>query len=197
MVSRIGKRAVFVALILLLFVPAAGSAAGPEKGSLLIASDKINDARFTRSIILILQHGANGTVGLIVNKPLPLTLSHIFQHRPKGVDGNRPIYLGGPVNRDQLSALFSSSDRPQEAIEVLPDIFVSSADSFISKANIIFSWGKVRFFSGYAGWAPGQLDVELNRGSWRIAPARKADLFDDDPQSLWDYLNGTGGGLLL
>jgi len=196
-VSRSGIRAVFVALLLFLLNPVAGFTAEPGMGTLLIASAKIGDARFKQSIILILQHGVDGTVGLIVNKPLPLTLAHVFPVRPQGVDGNRPLYLGGPVNRKQVSALFSSPDQPQQAIEILPDIFVSSADTFISDANNLFSWGKVRFFSGYAGWAPGQLEMELNQGSWRVAPVRKGELFDDDPQSLWDYLNGTGSGLLL
>ena len=101
----------FLLLIALLTFPVASFCADspPTKGSFLVASEKMTDPRFHEAVILILQNGPTGSVGLIVNKPLPITLKHALNGLPVDVDLSQPLYFGGPVNPNVTWVLFSAA----------------------------------------------------------------------------------------
>ncbi len=165
----------------------------PARGSFLLAKENMADPRFQKSVILIIEHGPTGSVGLIVNKPLPITLNHAFSGLPGDIIDDRPLFFGGPVNPSVAWALVQGSSRPDEAIEILPGVFVANAVSFFDDRDYEAKSDNIRILIGYAGWAPGQLELELKRGDWKVHPARAVDVFDKDPESLWDYLSGKGG----
>ena len=168
----------------------------PAKGALLLAKEGMPDPRFRQSAILILEHGPTGTIGLIVNKPHPITLEHAFV-LPKGLDGDQPLYYGGPVSPGVTWLLFSGDRLPEGAIEIIPGVNVASAAQLVEHEKEFSEARKLRIFSGYTGWAPEQLKREIERGDWMVIPGRSADVFDDDPESLWDYLQGKRGGVLI
>ena len=178
---------------LLVFAPVSDCAADGLNGSFLVASQKLTDARFRESVILVLQHGPTGSVGLIINKPLAITLDHAFISLPAGVDGTQPLYYGGPVNPNLVWVLYSGGDNAGiDSLEIVPGVFVADAVQFAAAVKNATDVKPIRFLSGYAGWAPGQLEKELQRGDWKINPARSTDIFDGSPESLWDYLGGQG-----
>ncbi|NIQ93470.1 MAG: YqgE/AlgH family protein, partial [Desulfuromonadales bacterium] len=85
---------------------------------------------------------------------------------------------------------------PEGSVAVLPGVFVASAAAFLSGDGLQAEVDQLRILTGYAGWAPGQLERELKRGGWKVAPARAVDVFDADPESLWNYLSGKGAVLI-
>ena len=183
-----------VALIALIFFPAGLAADGqPARGMFLLAAEDMNDPRFREAVILILEHDPNGSVGLIVNKPLSVTLDHALPLLPKDVAGEQPLYFGGPVNPNLVWVLFSAETAPDYAIEIMPGVFAANAEPFFADAELRRSAAEIRILTGYAGWGPGQLEQEIRRGGWRVDPASKADVFDKEPASLWHYLTGQGG----
>jgi len=184
----------FILLIALLVVaPAADCTSEQLNGSFLIASQKLTDPRFRESVILVLQDGPTGSVGLIVNKPLTITLNHAFAGLPEGVDMTQPLYFGGPVNPNVAWVLYSGGAEFKIAsLEIVPGVFVADAVQFSTAVNNATGIMPIRFLSGYAGWAPGQLAMELQRGDWKVQKARASDIFDGSPESLWDYLVGAG-----
>ena len=188
----------FFLLIALLVLPVTPVCASrPEKGAFLVASEKMTDPRFRGAVILILQHDPTGSVGLIVNKPLSITLNHAFRGLPADLDVHQPLFYGGPVNPNVTWVLFSGvSEQPFASVEIIPGVFVADAVRFTAAAKSAAGLKPIRFLSGYAGWAPGQLEMEMGRGDWVISPARAVDIFDGNPESLWEYLSGRGGVLI-
>lgn len=187
----------FLLFVVLLFLPSPLPAeTAPAKGRFLLAGQSMIDPRFQQAVILILEHGQTGTVGLIVNKPHPVSLEHAFK-LPEGIPADQPLFYGGPVSPGLAWLLFSGSDAPPGTVELLPGVYVANADLLVDAVEYFSVVKKMRIFSGYSGWAAGQLEAEIKRGSWKVIPARPADIFDDDPDSLWDYLNGKGNGVLI
>jgi len=191
-VSKSGVGTV-VLIALLILAPVADCAGEGLKGSFLIASSKLSDPRFRESVILVLQDGPTGSIGLIINKPLTISLDHAFAGLPDGVDTAQPLFYGGPVNPNIAWVLFSGgSEFKIASLEVVPGVFVADAVQFSDAVNNASGIMPIRFLSGYAGWAPGQLAMERQRGDWMVQKARASDIFDGRPESLWNYLGGAG-----
>jgi putative transcriptional regulator len=158
-------------------------------GSLLVATEKMGDPRFARSVIYMVSHDADGAMGVIVNHPLGegpiaklLDKLGIDNH---GVDGEIVVRYGGPV-REGLGFVLHSTDYVADDTLVVDDKIALTAQSEIlreigagrgpSERMLIF---------GYAGWGPGQLEGEIASGDWVTVPADKALIFDDDDGSKW------------
>jgi putative transcriptional regulator len=187
---------VFLLIAFLLFSSQIYAVSKPIRGSFLLAAESMVDPRFQKAVILIIEHGPTGSVGLIINKPLPVTLNHAFSKLPDAIAGDQTLYFGGPVNPNVTWVLFQSADQPADAIEVLPEVFAANAARLFHDEDHKVKGDNIRILTGYAGWAPGQLDMELKRGGWKVQPARAVDIFDEEPESLWDYLSGKGGLLI-
>ena len=170
--------------------------AAPAKGSLLIATGNIDDPRFQKSVILLLQHGEEGTVGLIINKPLPIPVQHAVPGFPGDVSEEQPLFYGGPVGPQTSWVLFAGDEQPEGSVQILPGIFVANAEQFPAAGALKLEADQLKVLIGYAGWAPGQLEKELAKDDWKVSPARAAEIFDADPGSLWKYLSGQGAVLI-
>lgn len=168
----------------------------PAQGSLLVAAGEMVDPRFRQSVILLLQHGKEGTVGLIINKALPVTINQAVPGLPEDIVDDQPLFFGGPVNPGTAWVLFAGEGRPDDTIAVLPGLFVANATRFFSGAEMQIRPDRLKILIGYSGWAPGQLEREVERGDWKVTPARSAEVFDADPGSLWQYLSGKGAVLI-
>ena len=149
-------------------------------GQLLVATDKLRDPRFDRTVVYLVQHGAAGALGVVVNRPIgDAPRAAILEQlgRPgAGVSGTLRVHYGGPVERNQGSVLhtgdsgmvFTTSPRVLEAIAL--------------------GQGPARFMFllGYAGWAPGQLEAEIDGGAWITVPGDVDLILDDDAATKWD-----------
>ena len=162
------------------------AAEDPGTGTLLVATEALHGPAFEKTVILLLNYDAAGTAGLVVNRPteaLPARALPEFA----GIDRYEgPLYWGGPVELFTLRALLLTDAPPANAISVFDAVYlVPLEDTVLDRAE---SKANLRFFAGYAGWAPGQLDRELAIGSWHIVAATEAIVFTDDPGGIWRRL---------
>jgi len=178
-----------VALVALLLW-AAPAPAAELSGQLLVAVPDLADPNFDHTVILMVRHGADGALGLVVNdqrdeRPLAEIMTAIGLE-PGSAKGNVRVFLGGPVEPTRVFVLHSAEyARPDTiavgsglALTVSGDIFRDMADGKRPR--------KVMVILGYAGWAPGQLEGEMAQGGWFTEPADAKLILDEPPQRLWD-----------
>jgi putative transcriptional regulator len=159
-------------------------------GQLLIAMPQMTDPRFNRSLIYVCAHsGGEGAMGLVVNKLLAsLTMDELLSHLkldPPRLNRPRPVHFGGPVEPGRGFVLHTPDYR-EEATLVIRDGFAVTATLEILRA-IGRGEGPRRSLLalGYAGWAPGQLDAEMQANGWLSAPADADLVFADDLDAKW------------
>ena len=156
----------------------------PEKGRFLISEPFLMDPNFKRSVVLLTEHGEDGTVGFVLNNQVDLRLNEIIEDFP---EFDVPVYIGGPVQQDSLHFIHRIEALREDAVEVRPGLFWGG--DFEKLRNLIadhtIEEGDIRFFIGYSGWAPNQLNEELDRNSWIVAPPSKKFTFFDYPDTLW------------
>ena len=177
-------------LIVLQAVPAlAGNEFSPSsvaKGALLVASPKLTDPNFHQTVVLVVEHGAEGTLGIILNRSTKVLLSEALPQLPalKGTDYR--LFVGGPVERTRLLLLFRAKEPPADARGVFDGVYVGGTpavlERIITQANPAETF---RAFAGSAGWAPGQLIFEMQQGAWAILPPESFDIFDKNPATFW------------
>ena len=163
------------------------------QGQLLIASPHLADGNFFRSVVLIVKHDDEGAFGLILNRPTPSTVRDIWRMvAEQELECDQPIYMGGPVS-GPLVALHRLKSCAEA--EVLPGIFFAAHK--VQLLKVVSQTKKpFRLFSGYAGWAGGQLEAEMQVGGWLTLPAQK-DLVFYDADDLWDQTVKTIGEDIL
>lgn len=156
-------------------------AAPPEKGSFLVADENIADPRFRGRTVLLIQHDAKGSAGLVVDRYSRLSVASVM-----GVDSvlagqNALLSYGGPVEPQTLLALVKVRNHPPEPSDkVLPSLYVTGAYVLDEWPGFTREVADYRVFAGYAGWAPGQLDEEIKRSDWRVEPSDEEAIFGID-----------------
>ena len=159
-------------------------------GQLLIAMPQMLDPRFARSVIYLCAHsGAAGAMGLIINKLLgSLTMGELFAQldiAPSGPAGSRPVYFGGPVEAGRGFVLHTADYREEATLHVDGNIAITAT------LDVLRAIGKGQgprqslFALGYAGWAPGQLDAEIQANGWLSVAADDEIVFGSDPDEKW------------
>ena len=178
-------------------------------GHFLIADLDLTEAPFHRSVVLLIDHSEDGAFGLVVNRPLGLTAAQIVQDNDEPVPyperrGKIPLYGGGPVETQAVFALHSGLPEPWQspaAREIRPGIFFEP--SFPALKGYVSGQGPeippddvpvVRLYLGYAGWGEGQLEGELDRGSWQVIEARASLVFQVPPTEMWNRAMDLKGG---
>lgn len=157
----------------------------PEKGHLLIAEPSIiGDTSFNRSIILLADYTEEGSIGFILNKPLEYTLNDLVPT----AEAQFKVYNGGPVEQDNLYFIHKIPDLIPESIEISLGIYWGGdfeiALKLINDGSITES--EIRFFLGYSGWEPNQLENELLSNSWIITKnVYKSDLISKSEDTFW------------
>ena len=168
----------------------------PTPGVLLIAPPMMRDPNFWRAVVLLCEHGPDGSFGLILNRPLTLELSEVMND----LEGENMVSLGGPVQQNTLHFLHRHGDIVTEAIPLLDGV-LWGGDFDAIKTLIqteVASPQDLRFFLGYAGWSPGQLEEEIAGGGWFLTPGDDVLIFPDDPKTLWrTVLRHMGGPYAL
>jgi len=156
------------------------------QGQLLLASSKLLDPNFVRSVILLVQHNEDGALGLILNRPLETTIKQVCDQPPLELPCSleSPLYQGGPCD-GPLMVVHNHEIGGQ--IEVLPEVHFTTDRSQIEPL-LISEGGHVKCFVGYAGWQAGQLETEMETGSWLTLPAEAGQVFDPDEQEQWSKL---------
>ena len=140
-------------------------------GRLLVALPVITEAPFWRTVVYLLQHGEEGAVGVIINRPTEVHLEAALPGWADRAAAPSVVFEGGPV-------------QPEMAIALGPDGHgVASVD--LERDPLLLTDGSVRVYAGYAGWSPGQLEQELTTGSWAVCDAVPGEVFRPDADRLW------------
>jgi len=159
----------------------------PVKGRVLISEPFMGDYYFGRSVILIAEHNEEGSFGVIVNKRIATGLNKVLKGFP---DFNAPVFLGGPVETNNLFYIHTLGDQIEGAVEILDGLYWGG-DIEALKELILIKKAEprdIRFFVGYSGWSPNQLDEELKKNSWVVSNISKDFLIKTDAEKLWDNL---------
>jgi putative transcriptional regulator len=164
------------------------------RGQLLIAGPALLDPNFWRTVVLVVEHNEEGALGLVLNRPSETTVAAAVPQLDDLVDPAEELFIGGPVQPSSVIVLAQFEDPDDAALISFEDVGVLRA----SLDETIAGVRSGRAFVGHAGWGPGQLDSELERGDWILEPARLGDAFTADPQALWaEVLTRKGGSYAL
>ncbi|MGB9697263.1 MAG: YqgE/AlgH family protein [Ignavibacteria bacterium] len=164
----------------------------PEKGRLLISAPMLTDV-FRKSVVYLTEHNEQGSVGFIINKPIFYKLQELIDNFPHF---EAPVFFGGPVQPEMVNFIHRVPSQLSEGIQVKDNIYwggnFEHLKELVSKNEL--NSADFKFFLGYAGWAPGQLEDELKFNSWIIAEATEDYLFNSDPKNLWHLILKNMGG---
>ncbi len=158
-------------------------------GKLLVASRDSRDPVFAETVILLVRYDHDGTLGLAINRGTSLSISRALSSLKGAAGRSDPIYLGGPVEPQNVLALLKANTMPEGATHVSGKIYLLSTKLLLEK-TLAGRAGpeEFRVYLGYSGWGPGQLENEAGQGLWHIF-AGDADLvFDSAPDTLWSRL---------
>ncbi|GAB1447560.1 MAG: YqgE/AlgH family protein [Bacteroidia bacterium] len=156
-----------------------------KRGSLLLSEPFMLDPSFKKSVVLLTDHQTDGSVGFVLNRLYPLTSMELI---PELLETDFPLYTGGPVEPNTLHFIHRKKECIPEANEIAPGIFWGGS---IEQVNDCLNAGRAnmsdfRFFIGYSGWAPGQLEEEMELKSWWTLDATSNLVFETDPNFLWE-----------
>ena len=171
-------------------VPAlAGMESAPSsvaKGVLLVASPSLEDPNFRQAVVLVVEHGPGGTVGLILNRSTNVLLSKALPDIAVLKGTSYRLFAGGPVEPTRFLLLFRLKEPPADARSVFDGVYMGRTPGVLER---IITQAKptetFRAFAGFAAWAPRQLEAEMLLGVWGILPPVSFSIFDTDPATFW------------
>jgi putative transcriptional regulator len=166
-----------------------------KAGQLLLSEPFMMDENFRRTVVLVCEHDeVNGTVGLIINKPINLKLKDIVEDFPtfKG-----KVFLGGPVGTDTLQFLHCLGDELEGSVKLNEHLYwggnFEQMKLLIQNGKI--TPGEIRFYLGYSGWGVGQLNQEMKDNSWIISKANYKYIFQTPNEVIWKEIMKDMGGV--
>ena len=154
----------------------------PSKSRLLVATPRLEDPSFRRTVVLMVEHTAEGSIGIVLNRPSPLAVSDVLPRWGARCGEEVHLLLGGPVEPDALLAVAVAAHEEEGCTRL--GGMLSLIDLGADPDDISADLAPVLVFSGYAGWGSGQLLAELREGSWWVFDSSPDDL-SADPAELW------------
>jgi len=189
-------RATAALLCLLCVVAAAGRPAGSAPpvrslaGDLLVATTDMPDPRFARTVIYMVRHDQSGAQGVVVNRPVgDVPLARLLERMrmdPTGASGTVRLYAGGPVQPLNVLVLHTSDYQGPGTVAIRDGISLTIEPDIVRAIALGKGPRRALFTLGYAGWAPGQLEAEIEAGGWVRAAPDESILFGDDYDKKWE-----------
>ena len=168
------------------------------RGRLLVASPNLADPNFDRTVVLVLEHGDEGALGLVLNRPSDTDLSETLPQWKAFASFPTVVFVGGPVSPGAGICLARVHD--EREAEGWRPLFsrLGTVDLGHDPHEIAVGLEEVRVFAGYAGWDGGQLESEITAGGWFVVASQPGDGFTADPDGLWrSVLRRQGGRLAM
>jgi putative transcriptional regulator len=162
------------------------------RGQLLVAGPGLLDPNFWRTVVLIVEHTEEGALGLVLNRPSETSVGEAVPQLGEMLDAQQQLFIGGPVQPSAVIVLAEFEDPTDAALLAFDDVGVLGTGPESEELSAGVRTG--RAFLGHAGWGPGQLDGELERGDWIVEPARLRDAFAEEPKELWSQVLTRKGG---
>ena len=169
---------------------------GSVRGQLLVAGPALLDPNFWRTVVLVVEHNEEGALGLVLNRPSETNVGEAVPELAAVIEGDEQLFIGGPVQPSAVIVLAQFEDPTDAALLAFDDVGVLGTGP--SSEELATGIRAGRAFLGHAGWGPGQLDGELERGDWILEPARLGDAFSTRARGLWsEVLTRKGGSYAL
>jgi putative transcriptional regulator len=153
---------------------------------LLVARAELPDSNFKDSVVLVTNNIGPAPAGVIINRPTRIAVSRLFPDLERLAQLDDKLYFGGPVETASVAFVFRADTPPEHATQVLDGIYFSRNGELLRK---LLGRDKpmdgLRIFIGHSGWAPGQLEAEIARGDWTLAPAETDAIFDGKSEHPW------------
>ena len=155
------------------------------KGRLLVATPNLGDPNFERTVVLVLEHGDEGALGVVLNRPSELEVAEPLPEWAGAAAHPSVVFIGGPVAPSAAVCLarLSTASGAEGWRPLLGAVGTLDLDS--DPAEAIPCLRDIRVFAGYAGWGPGQLEDEIEAGGWFVVDADAADPLSPSPEELW------------
>ena len=176
-------------------------------GRLLVASPELGDPNFERGVILLLDHGAEGALGIVLNRPTGLAVEEILEpwYDQARLAPPSVVFSGGPVSREAVIGLARLLQAEMDPLRVEGISWwrpvldrLGTVDLSVPPESQPFTLSGARLFSGYAGWTSGQLEEEISEGAWYVVDGMEGDLLCAEPDRLWhDVLRRQRGELAM
>jgi putative transcriptional regulator len=161
------------------------------EGSFLIASPELADPNFSRTVVLVLRHGSDGAIGIVINRVTSLSPAKTFPELTADIGTySGTLYRGGPVAPTRLLFLVRGlAAATVQGPEIVDKVFLSGdPESLPAITRLAEGPGELRMYAGHAEWTAGQLESEIKRGGWRVVPATADLVFSEEPGELWGQL---------
>jgi putative transcriptional regulator len=155
------------------------------RGKLLIATPALTDPNFDRTVVLLLEHSDEGALGIVLNRPTATPIVDAVPDWASLATAPAVVYLGGPVGVGTIIALARSrTDDAPPGTEPVSDQLVA-VDLSSDSEPLAPAVSALRVWTGYAGWAPGQLEEEVGQDAWFVVDADESDVMTAEPSGLW------------
>jgi putative transcriptional regulator len=160
------------------------------RGRLLVATPVLLDPNFARTVVLMLEHSEDGAVGVVLNRPSPLTAAESLTAWESVCAAPAVLFVGGPVQPGGVIGLAEVSTHPSAPTEGVTVLWpgIGTVDLDAEPEMLTPPVTRIRCFAGYSGWGPLQLEGELAQGSWFVVDADSADLWTSRPERLWSQV---------
>lgn len=155
-------------------------------GRLLVATPLLQDPNFRRTVVLLLDHGDEGAMGIVVNRPMTVDVSAVLPAWQPFATAPGRLFDGGPVGQDSalgVVAVPGDTHEPQGVRRIVGSLGLVDLDT--DPQAVARGVAGLRIFAGYAGWSAGQLENEIDEGAWYVVDAEARDPFSDEPDGLW------------
>lgn len=154
-------------------------------GRLLVANPVLGDPNFHRTVVLVLEHGVHGAVGVVLNRLSPMLVSDVVPGLRDLAVGPGVVHVGGPVQPE--AAICLARLHRAHGGDGVSHLFggIGSVDMDRYPQGMSEAASAVRLFAGYAGWEGGQLESEIADGGWFVVDREESDAFSTDPEALW------------
>ena len=163
---------------------------------LLVSVPDLGDENFDRTVVFMVEHDADGALGLVLNRPSSTAVADHLEDLPAAVGEPPVFFVGGPVEVGGLLALGLRrlGAEPRGAVTVDGPLAMVDPEALVT--GEVDGIDVVRIYTGYSGWGPGQLDHEVAQGVWHVVEALPDDVFTADPERLWRSVMRRQGGRL-
>ena len=156
----------------------------PASGRILVSEPSLTDRFFAHSVVLLAEHDSEGSFGLIINKPSDIRLSQITDDFP-GFDPQ--LFLGGPVKVENLYFIHTKGEDVEGSLKILDGLYwggnVRKIKEMIHENTL--TKDDIRFFIGYSGWQPSQLEKELSEKSWLVLNTSADEVLKVNSENIW------------
>lgn len=155
-------------------------------GRLLVATPLLSEPTFHRAVVLLLDHGDDGAMGVVLNRPMTVEVSAVLPAWQPHTTAPGVLFRGGPVELDSalgLVAVPGDTDEPRGVRRISGALGLVDLD--VEPASVVSGLAGLRVFAGYAGWSVGQLETEIGDGTWYVVDGEARDPFSAEPATLW------------